>query len=1308
MEVKREPKNQTIRDFEAIRLKVASPEKILAWSHGEVTKPETINYRTQKPEKDGLFSESIFGPTKDWECYCGKYKRVRYKGVICDKCGVEVTRSIVRRERMGHIELSVPVLHIWYLRGTFSKVGLILGLTIKDLEQVVYFASFIILDVDEEARKQAIEQLGVEFKEKKNETKIDYEKEQAEIKKSAKGGSASGGKDKTVAAKKESNKKAKENNSKDLKKLEREYIEELQRLEEAKKSAEEELKNLAPMSLISEIKYRELSMKYGNVFKASIGAEAVYELLKRIDLDKLNRELQVEAAESKGQKKKKALKRLQLVESLNHAGIRPEWMVITSLPVIPPDLRPMVQLDGGRFAASDLNDLYRRVINRNNRLKKLIELGAPEVIQRNEKRMLQEAVDALIDNNIRREKVVSQAGAKRKLKSLSDILKGKQGRFRQNLLGKRVDYSGRSVIVVGPNLRIGECGLPKKMALELFKPFVISRLIKDDLAHNVKSANRMIEQSRSEVWDILEEITREKFVFLNRAPTLHRLGIQAFKPILIEGKAIQIHPLVCVAFNADFDGDQMAVHVPLSSKAQNEAKEKMASVNNLLKPSAGEPIVSPTQDMILGCYYLTLEKEGSKGEGKYFSDLSEAIMAYENGSLDLFAKIKVKYRGKVAESTLGRFIFNDLLPAKLGFRDEPMTKKNLVKTVSLCFDKCGKKETVQLVDQLKNIGFEWATKSGTTFSMADIHVPKKKEQIIEEAEAKTNEIESYFRKGLLTNDERYAQVIDLWTKVKNDITRVMIEELPEKSSIHLMVDSGARGNEENITQMAGMKGLVANPAGRTIELPIKANFKEGFTVLEYFISTHGARKGKSDTALRTSDSGYLTRRLVDVTQDVIITEEDCKDTEGLIITKEETAEMGESLYNRILGRFTSEPVKGTNGKIIIKANQEITKEIASEIENDENVSAIKIRSILSCKTPWGICQKCYGRDLAEGGIISLGEAVGVIAAQSIGEPGTQLTMRTFHIGGVAAEDITQGLPRVEELFEARVPHLEAKIAEAPGIIDIEETDEEKIIKLIHKEPSRDAYNIPKDYKILVKDGDRVGDKTKLAESKDGRAIKSKSSGKVKIQGAEIKITLDDVVFKEYIVSKFISLKVKKGDKVEKGTQLSEGSINPFQLYDILGTQAVQRYIIKEVQQIYASQGQSINDKHLEIIVRQMFSRIRIKSAGDSKYLPGEIVDKSKLDVINHVLKKEGKKQAVGETLLLGITRAALNTESFLSAASFQETTRELIKAAITGKIDELRGLKENVIIGKLIPAGTGYNKEYVSKYLARVRTGELS
>ncbi len=1288
MEYKKEQKNPSATEFEAIKLKLASPEKILAWSHGEVIKPETINYRTQKPEKDGLFSESIFGPTKDWECYCGKYKRIRYKGIVCDKCGVEVTRSIVRRDRMGHISLASPVAHIWYLRGTSSKIGLVLNLTIKDIEQVVYFANFVILEVDEEARKQALEQLEVEFKERKNEAKLNYEKDTSQLKKQGKDAE-------------------KKDQEKEQKRLDKEYQDEIQRLEDAKKQAQSELKNLSPLSLISEQTYRDLSLKFGNVFKAGMGAEAIYEILKKVDLSKLSKELQEEAAESSGQKKKKALKRLEFVENLKNSGIKPEWMIITVLPVIPPDLRPMVQLDGGRFAASDLNDLYRRVINRNNRLKKLMELGAPEVILRNEKRMLQEAVDALLDNNIRREKVVSQAGAKRKLKSLSDILKGKQGRFRQNLLGKRVDYSGRSVIVVGPNLKINQCGLPKKMALELFKPFVISRLIQDGLAHNVKTANRMIELSRFEVWDILEEITREKHVLLNRAPTLHRLGIQAFNPVLIEGKAIQIHPLVCVAFNADFDGDQMAVHLPLSKRAQEEAKNIMASVNNLLKPSAGEPIVTPTQDMILGCYYLTLEKEGAKGEGKIFSSLNEAILAYENNNIELHAKIKVLYEGKVTESTLGRFLFNDILPKSVGFRNEVMTKKNLKKLVTECFDTCKPEESVKLVDDLKDIGFRWATKSGTTFSMADMHVPKKKEQIIKEAEEKTAEIESHFRKGLLTNEERYAKVIDLWTKLKGEVTKAMLEELPETSSIFLMVDSGARGNDENVTQMAGMKGLVANPAGKTIELPIKANFKEGFSVLEYFISTHGARKGKSDTALRTSDSGYLTRRLVDVAQDIIITEEDCKDKEGLLVTKEESKEISEAFSNRLLGRFTAESVKDEKGKILLEANKEISEETALELEKNENLKEVRIRSMLTCKTPWGACQKCYGRDLARGGVVKLGEAVGVIAAQSIGEPGTQLTMRTFHIGGVAAEDITQGLPRVEELFEARVPHVQAQLTEIDGIVDIEETDDEKIIKVFSENIPEDKYQIPQGYTLSVKNGQKIDKKAEIAKSKDGKTLNAKEAGKVKISDNEVLVTHLDGEVKEYKVPKFLTLKVAKGEKVTIGTQLTEGSVNLFDLHKLLGAKAVQRYIMKEVQQIYASQGQSINDKHLECIVRQMFLRIRIKTSGDSNFLSGEIIDKFRFDSVNQTLKKAGKKPATGELLLLGITRAALNTESFLSAASFQETTRELIKAATTGKIDELRGLKENVIIGKLIPAGTGFDQERIKKHLEKVRAGEV-
>ena len=1296
MEFKKETKKQNLRDFDALRLKIASPEKILDWSYGEVTKPETINYRTQKPEKDGLFSEAIFGPTKDWECYCGKYKRIRYKGVVCDKCGVEVTRSIVRRERMGHISLAVPVIHIWYLRGTSSKIGLMLNLTIKDLEQIVYFANFVITDVDTDGKKKVVEQLKNELKEKQNEVKAQYEQKLKELKE-AEGQELKNGKSKTELKKKYDQLE---------RQTDREYKEEIERLEEAQKDAISEIKNLKELSLISEMRYRELSMKFGDVFKASIGAEAVLDLLKRIDLDKLSNDLQKEVAESQGQKKKKALKRLQLVESFRASELRPEWMILSELPVIPPDLRPMVQLDGGRFAASDLNDLYRRVINRNNRLKKLIEIGAPEVIVRNEKRMLQEAVDALIDNNARREKVVAQGGTKRKLKSLSDILKGKQGRFRQNLLGKRVDYSGRSVIVIGPNLRINQCGLPKKIALELFKPFVISRLIRDELAHNVKSANRMIEQSKSEVWDILEEITREKYVLLNRAPTLHRLGIQAFKPVLTEGKAIQIHPLVCVAFNADFDGDQMAVHLPLSQNAQKEAKELMAANNNLLKPSAGEPIVGPTQDMILGLYYLTMEDKDVKGEGRVFADIAEAQMAYDKGVLDLHAIVKVKHNNQLLETTLGRLIFNEILPKELGFKNETMTKKALKKVVSECFDKCGQERTISLVDTIKDLGFKWATVSGTTFAMSDIHVPKAKEFIIKDAIKKTEEIESHFRKGLLTNDERYAKVIDLWTNIKAEITKAMIDEMPRNSSVYFMVDSGARGNEENVTQMAGMKGLVANPAGKTMELPIRANFKEGFSVLEYFIATHGARKGKSDTALRTSDSGYLTRRLVDVSQDIIITEEDCGDKEGLIITKEESKEMGEDFALRLIGRFALSDIKGKNGKVYVKALEMISEEQANDIEKDETVEEVKIRSILTCTTPWGACQKCYGIDLARGELVNMGEAVGVMAAQSIGEPGTQLTMRTFHIGGVASEDITQGLPRVEELFEARIPSYEARLAEVDGTIALDENEDEKIVKVISDNIPTDVYTIAKTYAIKVKKGDIVEKNGLIAESK-AKEIKAKARGKVEdVAIGEVKIKHLEGEVKEYRVPKFYGLRVKDSQRVIKGTQLTEGSVNLFDLQKISGVLAVQRYIIQEVQRIYESQGQSINDKHLEIIVKQMFSRVKIKNPGDSAYLSGDVVSKNRFDITNHNLKKEGKKPATAEPMLLGITRASLNTDSFLSAASFQETTRELIKAATTGKIDELRGLKENVIIGKLIPAGTGFNKEAAKAYLEKVRSGK--
>ncbi|MEK7447203.1 MAG: DNA-directed RNA polymerase subunit beta', partial [Patescibacteria group bacterium] len=989
--------------FNAVKISIASPEQILKWSHGEVLKPETINYRTQKPEKDGLFCEKIFGPTKDWECYCGKYKKIRYKGIICDKCGVEVTRSLVRRERMGHIKLAVPVAHIWFLKGIPSSVGLLLEIGVKDLERIVYFANYVVTEVNEGAKKEMIASLEEDFKSKKKAI-------------------LSKGKDTKLAQK------------------------EIEDLENSRNSAKKEIEELKVKSILSEMKYREHSMKYGHLFKARIGAEAVLDLLKQVDITKLVKELKAEVDSSHGQKRKKALKRLKWAEGFKMAGLKPEWMIVTQLPVIPPDLRPMVQLDGGRFAASDLNDLYRRVINRNNRLKKLIAMDAPGVICRNEKRMLQEAVDSLIDSSSKREKVSQGAGQKKKLRSLADMLKGKHGRFRQNLLGKRVDYSGRSVIVVGPDLKLHQCGIPKMMALELFKPFVISKLIIGGFAHNIKNASKMIEMGTSEVWDALDEIIKNKYVLLNRAPTLHRLGIQAFQPVLIEGKAIQIHPLVCTAFNADFDGDQMAVHVPLSEKAQKEAREIMLSTKNILKPAAGEPVMNPSQDIVMGCYYMTLIREGEKGEGKIFSENSEAILAYQNGDVGLLAQIKVKVGNDIYETTIGRLKFNAIMPKGTPYINEILGKSKLAEIIKSVFDNYGQEETARFVNDIKDIGFHYATLSGISFSMDDLNVPDTKEAIIKEAEEKVDKLNVMASQGLITENEKYAKSLDLWDKTKTKISEEMMNIIDKKSSLYIMMDSGARGNVGQLTQLAGMKGNVVNATGRTIELPIKSNYKEGFDSLEYFISTHGARKGLSDTAIKTADAGYLTRRLVDVSQDVIVTEKDCKDTEGMIISKEESQKIGEDFSARLIGRVSAENiVNKSTGEIITKKSALITEDDYKKIEEAE-IDEVKIRSVLTCKVHWGVCQKCYGTDLARGGLIAMGEAIGIIAAQSIGEPGTQLTMRTFRAGGVAGVDITQGLPRVEEIFEARPPKGQAVLAEIAGRVAIEASRDHKVVR----------------------------------------------------------------------------------------------------------------------------------------------------------------------------------------------------------------------------------------------------------------------
>ena len=1150
-----------LNNFESIQIGLASPEKIRQWSKGEVKKPETINYRTLKPEKDGLFCERIFGPTKDWECHCGKYKRdrARHKGIVCDRCGVEVTRSKVRRERMGHIELAAPVSHIWYFKGIPSRMGLLLDMSPRVLEKILYFASYVVIDPGET--------------------------------------------------------------------------------------------NLSENQLLNEKDYREALEIHGHkAFKAMMGAEAVQEILKKVDLERLSKELRAKLKDATGQKRIKTIRRLEVVEAFRQSGNDPTWMILDVVPVIPPDLRPMVQLDGGRFATSDLNDLYRRVINRNNRLKRLLELGAPDIIVRNEKRMLQEAVDALIDNG-RRGRPVTGPG-NRPLKSLSDMLKGKQGRFRQNLLGKRVDYSGRSVIVVGPELKFYQCGLPKKMALELFKPFVMNELVKKNYAHNIKSAKRMVEKIKPEVWDILEEVIKGHPVLLNRAPTLHRLGIQAFEPVLVEGKAIKLHPLVCTAYNADFDGDQMAVHVPLSVEAQAEGRFLMLSPNNILAPKDGAPITTPTQDMVLGTYYLTIEEKGVIGEGSVFKDFTEMMLAYENHQVHLHARVKVKVKkssddpGRLVESTVGRFIFNENIPQDLGYVDrekEPyalevdfvLDKKMIGKVIDKCFRTHGNTMTAIMLDNIKNLGFKFSTRAAISVSVADMEIPEEKYALIREAEQKVEKYEKNFRRGLMSDDERYERVIETWAKTTEEVTDALMKKLGPLNNINIMAVSGARGSKNQIRQLAGMRGLMANASGKTVEIPVKSNFREGLSVLEYFTSSHGARKGLADTALRTADSGYLTRRLVDVSQDVIVRELDCETNEGIEVSafKDGNEEI-EGLFDRIAGRYALENVIHPETNELIVPAGEMIQETDAEKIVAAGIEYLKIRTPLNCKAKKGICAKCYGRNLATGKEVNVGEAVGIIAAQSIGEPGTQLTMRTFHTGGVAGGDITQGLPRVEELFEGRKPKGLAVITEVAGTVRIEETGRKK----------------------------------------------------------EAIVTTDSGEEKNYTIPYGSRMKVKDGAKVKAGEPLTQGSINPHDILRVNGVTGVQDYIVKEVQRVYRLQGVDINDKHIEIIIRQMLSKVKVEESGDTNLLPGALVDILELRRINENAVENGLQPATIKRVLLGITKASLATESFLSAASFQETTRVLTEAAIKGKKDNLIGLKENVIIGKLIPAGTGMKR----------------
>ncbi|MBI2415841.1 MAG: DNA-directed RNA polymerase subunit beta' [Candidatus Kerfeldbacteria bacterium] len=1268
-------------DFDAIRLTIASPEEIHAWSHGEVTRPETINYRTQKPEKDGLFCERIFGPSKDWECYCGKYKKIRYKGIICDKCGVEVTRSIVRRERMGHIDLAACVSHIWFLRGVPSKIGLILDLSVQSLEKVIYFANFIITDVNEDLKTQTLDQIDNEADQKKKQILADSQKALAELKQQ---------RDQALAAATDAKRvKLADQYEADLINASIVRDEKIKDLEEAVDMAKRELRDLVPMEIISETKYQDLSLKYGHIFEASIGAEGIKELLNRVELDQLILQLEAEVVEATKNQRSRIIRRLKLAKNLKNNGIKPSWMIMDTIPVVPPDLRPMVQLDGGRFAASDLNDLYRRVINRNNRLKRLKELNAPEVIQRNEKRMLQEAVDALIDNGARHGKTVTAStGQKRMLKSLADMLKGKQGRFRQNLLGKRVDYSGRSVIVVGPHLKLNQCGLPKKMALELFRPFVISKLIEREYVYNVRSANRFIESGRSEVWDILEEITKNAHVMLNRAPTLHRLGIQAFQPILIEGKAIQIHPLVCPAFNADFDGDQMAVHVPLTDEAKQEAATLMLSTRNLLKPATGEPVVTPSQDIVLGCYYMTLLRDLPNGRKLYFADSTEAMLAYQSGRIELQSRVFVRINGKIVETSIGRILFNELLPEDQRFANVLVDKKELKAIIARSFAVHGEELTVDLIDQVKNRAIEYVTKSGLSWGIDDTPPLPQKLVLIDKAQAEVDEIYSQYELGLLTDDERRVRVIEIWTRVKNDITGLCQNALDENSSAFAMIDSGARGSWGQLTQMMGMKGLVINSAGETIELPVKTSFREGFDVLEYFISTHGARKGLTDTALRTANAGYLTRRLIDVAQDVITTEEDCGTSDGRVLTAQESDEMGQSLVSRMMGRVVAEDVVSGKTTILKKGELVINQHLA--VLEKAKLTAVKLRSVLTCETIRGACQKCYGYDLGHNRLVELGTAVGIIAAQSIGEPGTQLTMRTFHTGGVAGADITQGLPRVEELFEARPIKKKAILARLDGtVMEIDETGKQKIIKIQANKNTKEVHRLTSTMKVQVKDGQQVAEGDVLAKKGD-KTVLAKSVGTITLANKEIQVfgTAADVEL--YPVPVGFSIWVKKGELVTAGQQISEGNLDLFDVFELRGKEAVQTYILREIQYIYSSQGQKLNDKHVEIIVKSMFSRFRVTEPGDTDLVTGDVITRDHLLELQKEAKNTKTKPPQAENILLGITKASLSTDSFLAAASFQETARVLIDAAVTGKVDYLRGLKENVIIGKLIPVGTGY------------------
>jgi len=1389
-----------VNDFNAIRISLASPEQIRGWSYGEVTKPETINYRTLKPEKDGLFCERIFGPTKDWECYCGKYKRVRFKGIVCDKCGVEVARSKVRRERMGHIELASPVSHIWYFKGTPSRIGLLLDLSPRNLERILYFALYVITDIDEDARQRELMHMDEELlkleqnldeqvvelidqlKDKrdsdilKTRNRIEEDRVEAEARREQELEAARRAESDTLAQLRASmgqpaeediifeptgqiivpegdvvtprhteslEQKAEicrndiaENARREIEAtrlesdrdaertkleyqgqidsaqshLELERVSNRQRLEQLRR----DLEGLKKMDLLQEGRYRELKDAFGGVFRAGMGAEAVRELIAGLDMDKLAGELRREIGSTVGQRRKKATKRLKVVEAFRKSNTSPEWMILTVLPVLPPDLRPMVQLDGGRFATSDLNDLYRRVINRNNRLKRLLELSAPEIIIRNEKRMLQEACDALIDNG-RRGRAVAGSG-NHKLKSLSDMLKGKQGRFRQNLLGKRVDYSGRSVIVVGPELKLHQCGLPKRMALELFKPFVMRKLVEQNFAHNIKSAKRFVERVKPEVWDVLEEVIKDHPVLLNRAPTLHRLGIQAFEAVLVEGSAIQLHPLVCSAFNADFDGDQMAVHVPLSDKAQDEARQLMLSTRNLLSPGTGDPSIGASQDMVLGCFYLTQERPDQKGENRVFTDTTEVLLAYESGVVALQAPIKVRLgdvdvydnpppdkatiihaNGKRVRTTVGRVIFNQALPERLRFKNYAMKKENLRQVIGECFKEYGRAKTAELADEIKRLGFTYATKAGATIAISDVKVPIGKQEELARADAKIVELEEQYRDGLITDHEKYQQTVDVWNEATDNVTRMVEATLDPYGSIYTIARSGAtKAKFQQIRQLSGMRGLMASPSGRIIDVPIRGNFREGLSVLEYFISSHGARKGLADTALRTAESGYLTRRLIDVAQDVIVNDEDCGTTDGILITEADSKEMMlPDIRSRLIGRVLAEPIPGFEH---IAPGDELTDEQVDEIVNS-GVKAVRVRSVLACLAHRGICRKCYGRDLAANSLVKIGAAVGIIAAQSIGEPGTQLTMRTFHTGGIAGAqgDITQGLPRVEELFEARVPKDKAEISEIDGVVEIVKDPNTNVrtVRVVSSNVFFDEYPLPTASQVLVNDKDHILKDQVIAmmpaeNGSEPIPVMARTEGELNINAdGMLTIRFEEREERSYPIPAARNIVVADGQKIQAGTPITGGQRDPQDVLRIQGREAVQMYVVKEVQRVYRNTGVYISDKHIEVIIRQMLRRVKVEEPGDTEMLPNDLVDRFVYADTNARVLAEGGEPATAQTVLLGVTKASLNTDSFLAAASFQETTRVLTEAAIEARTDHLVGLKENVIIGKLIPAGSG-------------------